>query len=90
MFGLKIKDVDCDFRIMRSHVFNNIKFKNNSGVICIELVKKLQDAGYKFAEVAVHHYHRTYGKSQFFNFRRIFRVGIDIIRLWLELVVNPR
>ena len=35
------------------------------------MMKKIQDAGFTIAEVPVHHYHRAYGKSQFFNFRRI-------------------
>ena len=33
------------------------------------MMKKFQDAGFRVAEVPVHHYHRAYGKSQFFNFR---------------------
>ena len=33
------------------------------------MMKKIQDAGFRIAEVPVHHYHRAYGKSQFFNFR---------------------
>jgi hypothetical protein len=36
----------------------------------------------------VHHYHRAYGKSQFFNFRRIARTGVDVLKLWWALVVR--
>ncbi|MBC7263701.1 MAG: glycosyltransferase family 2 protein [Chloroflexi bacterium] len=85
-FGLKVRDVDCDFRLIRRRVFDKVKLESNSGVICVEMVKKIQDAGFKFAEVPVHHYHRAYGKSQFFNFGRIARVGIDLTRLWWQLV----
>jgi hypothetical protein len=38
-------------------------------------------------EVPVHHYHRAFGKSQFFNFRRIFRTALDVLRLWFALVI---
>jgi hypothetical protein len=38
-------------------------------------------------EVPVHHYHRAHGKSQFFNFKRVFSTGIDVMKLWLKLVV---
>jgi hypothetical protein len=38
--------------------------------------------------VPVHHYHRTYGKSQFFNFPRVGRTLVDLMRLWVELVVR--
>ena len=51
-------------------------------------MKKIQDAGFRIVEVPVHHYHRAYGKSQFFNFRRIFRTGVDVMRLWCALVVR--
>ena len=40
------------------------------------------------AEVPVHHYHRAYGKSQFFNFRRLFRTAIDVFKLWFALVIR--
>jgi hypothetical protein len=36
----------------------------------------------------VHHYHRAFGKSQFFNFRRLFRTGRDLLILWYALVVR--
>jgi len=88
MFGLKIKDVDCDFRLMRKSIFDKINLKSNSGLICAEMMKKIQDAGFKIREVGVSHYFRTHGKSQFFNFVRVFRVGIDILKLWWKLQVR--
>ena len=87
IFGLPIRDVDCDFRLMRRAIFDRIELESNSGVICVEMIKKIHDAGFRFAEVPVHHYFRTSGKSQFFNFKRIFRVGRDLLKLWWKLVV---
>jgi glycosyltransferase involved in cell wall biosynthesis len=87
MFGLPIRDVDCDLRLIRRHVFDEVKLTRDSGVICVELMTKITQAGFKMTEVPVHHYHRAYGQSQFFNFRRVGRVGIDLIRLWIELVL---
>lgn len=90
VFGFKIRDVDCDFRLMRRSLFNKLKLKHNSGVICVEMVKKIQDMGCTFAEVPVNHYHRVYGRSQFFNFSRIFRVARDLSKLWWELMVTDK
>lgn len=87
MFGFKLRDVDCDFRIMRREVFDVIDLESPDGTICLELVKKLQDAEFQFAEVPVHHYHRSYGKSQFFNFRRLSRVLPHLAVLWFKLVL---
>jgi len=87
-FGLKIRDVDCDFRLMRRSIFDKVHLKSASGVICVEMTKKFQDAGFRFAEVPVHHYFRAYGNSQFFTFRRVFHVGVSLIQLWWELVLK--
>ena len=87
-FGLRLRDVDCDFRLMRRSVFEKVKLTRSSGVICVELMKKVQDCGFRIAQVPVHHFHRSYGKSQFFNFPRVARTLVDLSRLWLELVAR--
>ena len=87
LFGLKLRDVDCDFRLMRRTIFERINLEKTSGIICVEMMKKIQDAGFRIAEVPVHHYHRVFGRSQFFNFRRLFRTGRDLLLLWYALVV---
>jgi hypothetical protein len=43
---------------------------------------KITDAGFHI-EVPVHHYHRAFGKSQFFNFRESAR-PLSTLRLWYE------
>ena len=88
LFGLRMRDVDCDFRLMRRHIFDVVRLEKNSGVICLEMMKKFQDAGFRIAETPVHHYHRAYGKSQFFNFRRIYQTAIDVMKLWWQLVIR--
>ena len=87
MFGLSVRDVDCDFRLIRRQVFDTVELTQDSGVICVELMTKIEQAGFRIAEVPVHHYHRAYGQSQFFNVRRVGQVGIDLIKLWTRLVL---
>ena len=88
MFGLRLQDVDCDFRLMRREVFDKVSLTRSSGVICVELMKKVQDHGFRIAEVPVSHFHRAYGRSQFFNFPRVARTLADLVKLWFELVVR--
>jgi glycosyltransferase involved in cell wall biosynthesis len=88
LFGLRLRDVDCDFRLMRRSIFDRVVLEKNSGVICLEMMKKIQDAGFRIAEVPVHHYHRAYGRSQFFNFPRVYRTGLDVLKLWHALVIR--
>lgn len=88
VFRLRLRDVDCDFRLIRRSVFDTVTLEFDSGVICVELMKKIQDAGFGLAEVPVHHYHRAYGTSQFFRFRRLVRVARDLTCLWWKLMVR--
>jgi hypothetical protein len=88
LFGLTVRDVDCDFRLMRRSIFETIDLEKTSGVICLEMMKKIEDGGFRIVEVPVHHYHRAFGKSQFFNFRRIAKTGMDVFGLWFALVIR--
>jgi glycosyltransferase involved in cell wall biosynthesis len=86
-FGIRLRDVDCDFRLIRRSIFDTVQLTSNTGAICVEMVKKIQAAGYVFAEAPVHHYHRQYGISQFFNWSRLLRVARALFDLWWKLVV---
>src|SRR5262249_24127114 len=88
LFGLRLRDVGCDFRLMRRSIVARINLGETSGSSCVDMMQKAQDGGCRIAEVPVHHFHRAYGKSQFFNFRRLFRTGRDLLLLWYVLVVR--
>jgi len=90
IFGFRLRDVDCDYRLMRRSIFDKVQLTSTSGTICLEMVKKMQDFRYRFSEVPVHHYHRAHGKSQFFNFPRLFRTGLQLMSLWWILVVRKQ
>ena len=87
-FGIRIRDVDCDFRLIPRHILQGVELKSVSGAICLELVKKIEDAGYVFAEVPVNHYSRKYGVSQFFVPWRIIRTLKQLASLYWMLVVK--
>jgi glycosyltransferase involved in cell wall biosynthesis len=86
-FWLPVTDVDCDFRLIRRSILNQVHLTQNSGSICVELVKLSQRAGAQFREVSVHHYARQFGESQFFRPGRIAKTYIDLARLWLKLML---
>ncbi|MBL8062166.1 MAG: glycosyltransferase family 2 protein [Anaerolineales bacterium] len=88
LFNIRIRDVDCDFRLIPRHVLQGVALKSVSGAICLELVKKIEDAGYVFAEVPVNHYSRKYGISQFFVPWRVIRTLQQIAKLYWMLVVK--
>lgn len=89
-FGLNYRDVDCDFRLMRRSIFEKVQLNRNSGVICAEMMTKIQRAGFRVVETPVHHFQRAHGKSQFFNFPRIARTLWQLAGLWYEIVLQHK
>jgi glycosyltransferase involved in cell wall biosynthesis len=89
-FRLKIRDTDCDFRLMRKSALDKVNLVHTTGVICVELVRKLQDSGARFVEVPIHHFPREHGQSQFFRFSSVARSLRDLVGLWFSQVVLRR
>ncbi len=88
-FRLPIRDVDCDFRLMRASVVHGVDLKQASGAICVELVVQLKRAGARFTEVEVSHHERVAGESQFFTPRKVARALAGVAALWATLVAAP-
>lgn len=89
LFRLRVRDVDCDFRLMRRQVLQKIGLTSHTGAICTELVRGMQDSGWGIAQVPVHHYARPSGRSQFFVLRRIAPSLVMLLRLWVSIVLMP-
>ncbi len=87
-FGIKIRDIDCDFRLIKKELFNKIEIESQTGVICVEMIWKIQYIGAKFNECAVSHFYRLHGKSQFFNFKRLFNVFFALVKLYIKLKIK--
>jgi glycosyltransferase involved in cell wall biosynthesis len=84
-FGLHLRDVDCDFRLFRRHVLESFPLESNSGCITVEMMTRIEQGHFKVVEVPVHHYHRAYGQSQFFNFGRVARTLVELSGMWVRL-----
>lgn len=90
-FGLKVRDTDCDFRLLRRTMFDEIELTRDSGTICVEMMYKIRKGHYRIVEVPVHHFQRAHGKSQFFNFPRLFRTFLQLADLWIrEILLGGR
>jgi len=84
LFRLRIKDVDCDFRLMRRKVIESVHLTCRSGAICVDLMSQIQNRGWRVLESPVSHYPRRHGRSQFFRVGPIARTLKDMFRLWFR------
>ena len=65
LFNAPIQDIDCDFRLIKKSLIDQITIESRDASILIEMVKKLEYKGAKFAEIPVKHYARIYGESNY-------------------------
>ncbi len=90
LFGIKVRDVDCDFRLLRRRVVDAVRLTFSSGAICAELMTQVERAGFRVEEVPVHHYARLRGRSQFFRLGPVVHMVWDVLRLWVRIVLLGR
>ncbi len=95
LFGLRVRDVDCSFKVFRRQIFDGMTIRARSGLADAEILIKAIKGGSRFVEVGVHHYPRTHGATSY-NIGRWQNFGFvkpsvvteiigEIRRLWKEL-----
>mgnify|MGYP000939472324 CR=1 FL=1 len=87
LFRIRLRDIDCDFRLIRRSLLDGSPLRSTSGTICVELVSRIEASGTKVVEVPVSHYARQHGRSQFFRFRSLGTTFVQLCALYIRLVL---
>ena len=91
LFGVHLRDIDCDYRLIRRAALNDAQLRSSSGTICIELVRLIELSPWRVVETGVHHYPRLHGRSQFFRLRSLLTTFSQLMELYWRIVVRaPR
>jgi len=87
LFGLKVHDIDCGFKLISKKVIDNIPHlvSERGAFISSELLIKARNGGFKIVEVPVTHYPRIKGVGTGRNLNVIIKSFIDLFKLWKKL-----
>lgn len=90
-FRLPIDDLTCDFRLIRRDFLKKITLEAHDASILLELVKKLEFAGAKFAQIGVGHYNRQYGSTTY-NMSKLLKERVigDLITCYRLISKNNK
>lgn len=81
LFGLKIHDIDCAFKLYKSEIFDNIELSSTGALIDTEILARAVRKGYSITQKGVHHYPRTAGLPSGANPRVILRAFKELFSL---------
>jgi hypothetical protein len=87
LFGLKVNDIDCGFKLISKKVVETIPHleSQRGAFVSSEFLIKAKRAGFRIAEVPVTHFPRLKGVGTGRNLDVIIKSFIDLLRLWKKL-----
>ena len=87
LFGLKMKDIDSGFKLIKKKVIDNVLNEVMSLKYCVmsEFILKAYLKGYRIKEVPVIHYSRKSGTTNIFNPKELLFIILQIIKGLLEI-----
>ncbi|MHC4204101.1 MAG: glycosyltransferase family 2 protein [Planctomycetota bacterium] len=81
MFGLKIRDIDCAFKLYKREIFDKIEMSSTGALIDAEILARAARKGYRITQKGVHHYPRTAGEQSGASLRVILRAFKELFKL---------
>lgn len=85
MFDIRVRDIDCAFKIMHSDVLKGINLESPGALINTEILAKAKVQGCSLTQVGVNHYPRLEGEQSGANMKVVIRAFREIIRLWWRM-----
>jgi glycosyltransferase involved in cell wall biosynthesis len=85
LLGIKIRDIDCAFKLFRREVFDHVQIRCVGAMVNTEILAQATRLGMRIREVKVSHFPRRYGKQSGANIRVIIKAFRELGRLWRKL-----
>lgn len=85
LFGMKIRDIDCAFKLYKREIFNNIKMSSTGAMIDAEILARAIRKGYTITQKGVHHYPRAAGSQTGAKPKVIFRAFKELFKLYKQI-----
>ena len=85
IFGLRIRDIDCAFKLFHRRVIAALPLASVGAFINTELLVRAQAAGFRIHQIPVSHRRRRYGQQTGARPRVVIRAALELIRLYRTL-----
>jgi len=89
LFGLRVRDIDCGFKLFRREVLQDMPMRSEGAFISTEILLRARARGHALCEIPVRHYPRTAGSPTGANLGVIARAFRELWALRRELRGAP-
>jgi len=85
LFGLRVRDIDCAFKIFRREVIESIPIASIGAFVNTEILVRSRALGFRIHQVPVSHRRRRHGQQTGAKARVILRAILELSTLFREL-----
>lgn len=85
LFGLRVRDIDCAFKVFRRPVLDALEMASIGAFVNTEILVRARRAGFRIREVPVSHHPRPAGRATGASPRVIWRAIVELSTLYREL-----
>ncbi len=85
LFKMKIRDIDCAFKLYKREIFDNIKMVSTGALIDTEILARATRKGYTVTQRGVHHYPRISGTQTGAKLGVIIRAFRELFKLYNQI-----
>ena len=85
LFRVKVKDIDCAFKLFRRDIFNEINLQAGGAMVNTELLALARKRGFSMTNVPVSHYPRQLGEQTGANPLVIIRAFVELFKLYAKI-----
>ena len=85
LFGLKLRDIDCAFKLYRREIFDGMELCSTGALIGAEILARAARKGYTITQRGVHHLPRTAGRQTGASLRVILRAFRELLQLYRRI-----
>ena len=86
LFNMKVRDIDCAFKLYKREIFDNIEMRSTGALIDSEILARATRKGYSIGQIGVKHYPRLTGVSTGAKISVIVRAFKELFRLRREIM----
>jgi len=85
LFDLRVRDIDCAFKLFHRRVFDAISIQSIGAFVNTEILVRARAEGFSIHEVSVSHFPRKAGSQTGGNPRVVLRAFLEVFKLYRTL-----